>query len=273
MRCSKRSGRASRRSRRRIRGARRNLRGQGLNPRLARQVAEALTELDPAAAHADAELRLEALGPTSGTVLAALTAGLCFGIGAVILLAAMTWLPRGELLALTFVAILFALGLTGWFAAWLTGVPVIRLVRRNIVLGSAVMAAGILRAWPWIELPGSARGGRGRVGGWRRRHRELHIAGVILRHGEKYGIKLDLGRHDGRAPAGSSAQSAREHAFLLRVVPRSRMPGNPRLMSECVTQTGTSNRKQIRTERTWGMPTFRSGGAAWGPRSAPCSCF
>jgi hypothetical protein len=48
---------------------------------------------------------------------------------------AMTWLPRGGLLALTFVAILFALGLTGWFAAWLTGLPVIRLVRRNIVLG------------------------------------------------------------------------------------------------------------------------------------------
>ena len=42
-------------------------------------------------------------------------------------------LRRGELLALTFVATLFALGL-----------PVIRLVRRNIVLGSAVMVAGIL---------------------------------------------------------------------------------------------------------------------------------
>ena len=67
---------------------------KGLNPGLARQVAEALTELDPAAAHADAELRLEALGPTSGTVLAALIAGLCFGIGAVIPLAAMIWLPR-----------------------------------------------------------------------------------------------------------------------------------------------------------------------------------
>ena len=136
---------------------------KGLSPGLARQVAEALTELDPVAAHADAELRLEALGPTSGAVLAALTAGLCFGIGAVIPLVAMIWLPRGELLALTFVAILFALGLTGWFAAWLTGLPVIRLVRRNIVLGSAVMAAGILGVWSWIELPGSGRGGR--VGG------------------------------------------------------------------------------------------------------------
>jgi VIT1/CCC1 family predicted Fe2+/Mn2+ transporter len=46
---------------------------KGLNPGLARQVAEALTELDPVAAHADAELRLEALGPTSGAVLAGLT--------------------------------------------------------------------------------------------------------------------------------------------------------------------------------------------------------
>jgi VIT1/CCC1 family predicted Fe2+/Mn2+ transporter len=51
---------------------------KGLNPQLARQVAEALTELDPVAAHADAELRLDALGPTSGAVLAALTAGLSY---------------------------------------------------------------------------------------------------------------------------------------------------------------------------------------------------
>ena len=63
---------------------------KGLNPGLARQVAEVLTELDPVAAHADAELRLEALGPTSGAVRAALTAGLSYGIGAVIPLAAMT---------------------------------------------------------------------------------------------------------------------------------------------------------------------------------------
>jgi vacuolar iron transporter family protein len=74
---------------------------KGLNPGLARQIAEALTELDPVAEHADAELRLEALGPASGAVLAASAAGLCYGTGAVIPLAAMVWLPRGELLALT----------------------------------------------------------------------------------------------------------------------------------------------------------------------------
>ena len=38
----------------------------------------------------------------------------------------------GRAAGIDFVAILFALGLTGWFAAWLTGLPVIRLVRRNI---------------------------------------------------------------------------------------------------------------------------------------------
>jgi hypothetical protein len=48
---------------------------KGLNPGLARQVAEALTELDPVAAHADAELRLEALGPTSGAVRASFDRG------------------------------------------------------------------------------------------------------------------------------------------------------------------------------------------------------
>jgi VIT1/CCC1 family predicted Fe2+/Mn2+ transporter len=67
---------------------------KGLNPGLARQVAEALTELDPVAAHADAELRLEALGPTNGAILAALTAGLSYGIGAVMSIAAMIRLPR-----------------------------------------------------------------------------------------------------------------------------------------------------------------------------------
>jgi hypothetical protein len=33
---------------------------------------------------------------------------------------------------------------TGWFAAWLTGLPVLRLVRRNVLLGGAIMGASIL---------------------------------------------------------------------------------------------------------------------------------
>ena len=75
---------------------------------------------------------------------AALTAGACYGIGAAIPLAALILLPVNERVALTFAAVLLALGLTGWFAAWLTGLPVLRLVRRNVLLGGSVMAASIL---------------------------------------------------------------------------------------------------------------------------------
>ncbi|HEY2278612.1 MAG TPA: VIT1/CCC1 transporter family protein [Streptosporangiaceae bacterium] len=117
---------------------------KGLNPRLARQVAEALTERDPVAAHADAELRLETLGPTSGAIPATVAAGLGYGIGAAVPLAAMSWLPFHNRLTLVFAVVLIALGVTGWFAAWLTGLPVLRLVRRNVLLGGAIMLASIL---------------------------------------------------------------------------------------------------------------------------------
>jgi vacuolar iron transporter family protein len=117
---------------------------KGLNPRLARQVAEALTERDPVAAHADAELRLETLGPTSGALPASVAAGLCFGVGAAVPLAAMSWLPVDGRWSLAIVVVLIALGVTGWFAAWLTGLPVLKLVRRNILLGGAILLAGIL---------------------------------------------------------------------------------------------------------------------------------
>ena len=117
---------------------------KGLDPRLARQVAEALTELDPVAAHVDAELRLEKLGPKSEAVPATVTAGLSYGIGAAVPLVAMRWLPLHDRLAVTFVIILIALALTGCFAAWLTGLPVLRLVRRNVLLGAAIMSVGIL---------------------------------------------------------------------------------------------------------------------------------
>jgi vacuolar iron transporter family protein len=45
---------------------------------------------------------------------------------------------------LTFIVVLIALGLTGWLAAWLTGLPALRLVRRNVVLGGVTMAASLV---------------------------------------------------------------------------------------------------------------------------------
>ncbi|MFZ0041877.1 MAG: VIT1/CCC1 transporter family protein [Solirubrobacteraceae bacterium] len=117
---------------------------KGLSSGLARQVAQELTAGDPVAAHADVELQLGSMGSVQTSVYAAATAGLFFAAGAVIPLVAMKWLPVGDRIALTFVAVLFALVLTGWFASWLTGLPVLRLVRRNLLLGAATMATGLL---------------------------------------------------------------------------------------------------------------------------------
>jgi VIT1/CCC1 family predicted Fe2+/Mn2+ transporter len=117
---------------------------KGLNEELARQVAAALTEGDPVAAHADAELRLDDLGTTSGAGLAGLVAGASYGVGAALPLTSILWLPADDRMTLTFIVVLIALGLTGWLAAWLTGLPAPRLVRRNVVLGGATMAASLV---------------------------------------------------------------------------------------------------------------------------------
>jgi VIT1/CCC1 family predicted Fe2+/Mn2+ transporter len=117
---------------------------KGLSADLARQVAEALTESDPVAAHADAELRLHDVGSAQASLYAAITAGLCYALGAAIPLVVMSAVPVGQRTELTFVAVLVGLALTGWFASWLTGLSAPRLVRRNLVLGAVIMATGLV---------------------------------------------------------------------------------------------------------------------------------
>lgn len=115
---------------------------KGLPTELARQVAEALTENDPVAAHAEVELGLNDIGSEQTSLYAGLIAGASFALGAALPLAVITAVPVGQRIELTFVAVVIALGLTGWFAARLTGLPSLRLVRRNLALGTAIMAAG-----------------------------------------------------------------------------------------------------------------------------------
>jgi VIT1/CCC1 family predicted Fe2+/Mn2+ transporter len=117
---------------------------KGLSSGLARRVAQELTESDPVAAHADVELQLNSIGSVKTSMYAGVTAGLFYAAGAAIPLAAITSLPEGERIALTFATVLVALALTGWFASWLTGLPVLRLIRRNLLLGAATMAIGLL---------------------------------------------------------------------------------------------------------------------------------
>jgi VIT1/CCC1 family predicted Fe2+/Mn2+ transporter len=117
---------------------------KGLTPQLARQVAEALSNRDPVAAHVDAELRLDPLETSSGAVPAAAIAGLSYGLGATVPLLLVYFLPASARVDWTFVVVLLALALTGSIAAWLTGLPTIRLVRRNVMLGAATMAGAII---------------------------------------------------------------------------------------------------------------------------------
>jgi VIT1/CCC1 family predicted Fe2+/Mn2+ transporter len=117
---------------------------KGLEAGLARQVAAALSARDPVAAHADAELDLENIAPARANIYAALSAGLFFALGAAVPLVVTRWLPTRERSELAFVPVLLALALTGWFAAWVTGLPALRMVVRNLVLGASTMAAGLI---------------------------------------------------------------------------------------------------------------------------------
>jgi len=117
---------------------------KGLDAQLAGQVARALTDRDPVVAHTDAELRLDGLQSASGALPAAATAGLSYGVGALLPLSAMYLVPLGERMPITFLIVLVALGLTGWLAARLTDLPAIRLMRRNVLLGAATMVIGVL---------------------------------------------------------------------------------------------------------------------------------
>jgi VIT1/CCC1 family predicted Fe2+/Mn2+ transporter len=40
--------------------------------------------------------------------------------------------------------VLLVLALTGWFAAWVTGLPTLKMVVRNLVLGGCAMTAGLI---------------------------------------------------------------------------------------------------------------------------------
>ena len=90
------------------------------------------------------KLRLDGLHSASGALPAAATAGLSYGVGALLPLTAMYLVPLGERMPITFLIVLVALGLTGWLAARLTDLPAIRLMRRNVLLGAATMVIGVL---------------------------------------------------------------------------------------------------------------------------------
>lgn len=109
---------------------------KGLSAETAMRVARELTEKDPFAAHADAELGIDPdalVNPWH----AATASGLSFVLGALLPLTAILVLPAALRVPVTFVVVLLALALTGTVSASLGGARRTPAVAR-IVLGGAL---------------------------------------------------------------------------------------------------------------------------------------
>ncbi len=117
-------------------------RERGLSPDLAQQVAVELTAHDALAAHAEVELGIdpdELTNPWS----AAFSSFIAFTVGALIPFL-LILIPIGDPVWITAVAVMIGLALTGWISARLGGAPVPRAVLRNVIMGTATMAATYL---------------------------------------------------------------------------------------------------------------------------------
>ena len=112
---------------------------KGLTPHLALEVAEQLTAQDALRAHAEAELRIDP-DELTNPWHAAWASMVAFTLGAVLPLVAILWPPADLKVVVTVVAVLLALGLTGWVSAHLGGSPRLPAIVLNILGGALAMA-------------------------------------------------------------------------------------------------------------------------------------
>lgn len=112
--------------------------GKGLSPALARRVASELTDHDALAAHADVRLRLDPDDLTSPAE-AAVASLVSFTAGGVLPLAAILLAPAGARIAVTVLAVVAALMLTGWGSARLGQAPTRRATIRTVIGGAVAM--------------------------------------------------------------------------------------------------------------------------------------
>jgi vacuolar iron transporter family protein len=113
-------------------------RERGLNPTLARQIAEQLTAHDALGAHARDELGISAT-MTARPVQAALASAGTFTLGAALPLIAALLSPEASLIPVVSVASLFFLALLGVLAAAAGGAPVLRAAVRVTFWGALAM--------------------------------------------------------------------------------------------------------------------------------------
>jgi VIT1/CCC1 family predicted Fe2+/Mn2+ transporter len=114
-------------------------RARGLSEATALAVATELTAIDPFAAHVEAELGLDPDDLTNPWH-AAISSGISFTAGAILPLLAILLAPAGARIAVTFVAVVLALAITGSVSARLGGAGRRRAVARLVVGGAIAMA-------------------------------------------------------------------------------------------------------------------------------------
>lgn len=120
---------------------------KGLSPATAQTVAEELTAHDAFAAHIDIELGIDPDDLTNPWQ-AAISSAVAFTLGAILPMLAILLPPPSSRLPITFVAVLIALGVTGWASARLGGADPVRATQRVVIGGAIAMAItyGIGRA-------------------------------------------------------------------------------------------------------------------------------
>lgn len=116
---------------------------QGLSTDTATKVATELTARDALAAHLSAELNIDP-DDIASPWYAALASAVAFTIGALLPLATILLAPAPLRIALTFVAVLLALAITGYVAAWLGDARRGRAMIRTVVGGALALGATYL---------------------------------------------------------------------------------------------------------------------------------
>ncbi len=112
---------------------------KGLSPETARTVAEELTAHDAFAAHIDIELGIDP-DELTNPWHAAISSAISFTVGALLPMLAILLTPPATRIPITFVAVLIALGVTGWISARLGGADPVRATKRVVVGGALAMA-------------------------------------------------------------------------------------------------------------------------------------
>ncbi|HEY5780977.1 MAG TPA: VIT family protein [Lysobacter sp.] len=113
---------------------------RGLQPELARQVAEQLTAHDALGSHARDELGItDTL--RARPAQAALASAAAFAVGSLLPLAAVLLAPAARIEAITIAATLLGLGVSGALAAWAGGAAMARGAARVVFWGALAMAA------------------------------------------------------------------------------------------------------------------------------------